>query len=59
MKVKIIERCSVVCEVGSICEVTESQYKTLGGFAVPYAEKKADAPTEKKTTPKGGKKDRG
>lgn len=55
MKVRITERCSVVCEVGSICEVTESQYKTLGGFAEPYVEK-TESFAEKKTTPKGGKK---
>ena len=54
MKVEIIKRCSVVCEPGSIVEVTESQYKTLGGFFKPIEEKTEAIP--KKTTPKGGKK---
>lgn len=60
MKIEITKRCSVICEPGSIVEVTESQYKTLGGFfkpvenKKPIAEKTETAP--KKTTPKGGKK---
>lgn len=60
MKVEITKRCSVICEPGSIVEVTESQYKALGGFFKPIEEKKvAVEKTEaasKKTTPKGGKK---
>ena len=57
MKIEITKRCSVICEPGSIVEVTESQYKTLGGFFKPIEEKapKAEA-APKKTTPKGGKK---
>lgn len=54
MKGRIVKRCSVICEPGSIVEVTESQYKTLGGFFKPIEEKTEAAP--KKTTPKGGKK---
>ena len=54
MKVEIIKRCSVICEPGSIVEVTESQYKALGGFFKPIAEKTETV--SKKPTPKGGKK---
>lgn len=54
MKAEIIERCSVICEKGSIVEVSESQFNALGGFAIPYKEPSTSAP--KKTTPKGGKK---
>lgn len=60
MKGRIVKRCSVICEPGSIVEVTESQFKALGGFLVPMEEEKpikekAEA-APKKTTPKGGKK---
>ena len=58
MKVEITKRCSVICEPGSIVEVTEGQLKTLGDFCKPVAEKTVEA-APKKTTPKGGKKDRG
>lgn len=60
MKVEIIKRCSVICEPGSIVEVTESQYKALGGFFKPIEDKKPIAEktetVSKKPTPKGGKK---
>ena len=63
MKAEITKRCSVVCEVGSIVEVSESQYKALGDFAIPVNEikpKKAEAEpetkTEKKTTKRTMKK---
>ena len=55
MKAEIVKRCSVVCEQGSIVEVSESQFKALGGFAVPV---KAE-PEIKKTAPKGVKKKEG
>ena len=54
MKVEITKRCSVICEPGSIVEVTEGQLKALCDFCKPVAEKAEAAP--KKTTPKGGKK---
>ena len=54
MKAEIIKRCSVICEPGSIVEVSESQYKALGDFVKPV-EAKSDA--DKEIKPKKGKKE--
>lgn len=48
MKLEITERCLVVCEPGSIVEVSESQALTLGDFS---KEVKDEAP-KKKTSKK-------
>lgn len=48
MKVEILKKCSVVCEPGSIVEVSERQFMALGDFA-----KLAD---DKAETPKRGRK---
>jgi hypothetical protein len=45
MKVEIIERCLVVCEPGSVVEVSEGQFKALGDFA---KEVKTEAPKKGK-----------
>ena len=52
MKAEIIKRCSVICEPGSIVEVSESQYKALGDFVKPV-----EAVAEKEIKPKKGKKE--
>jgi hypothetical protein len=49
MKLEITERCLVVCEPGSIVEVSESQALTLGDFS---KEVKDEAPVKKKTSKK-------
>lgn len=61
MKAEIIKRCSVICESGSIVEISEGQFKALGDFAKavkavkePDAEPVAEA--EKKTVKKAEKK---
>lgn len=33
MKAEILKRCSVVCEPGSVVEISESQFRALGDFA--------------------------
>lgn len=45
MKLKIVKRCTVVCDPGSIVEVSERQALALGDFAEPIVEK---APKKKK-----------
>lgn len=54
MKAEIVKTCSVICEPGSIVEVSERQYMALGDFAVPVKQK-AETP-EKKAAPKAAKK---
>ena len=53
MKVEILKACTVICEPGSIVEVSERQFAALGDFAKPVNEK-AEAP--KKSAPKAAKK---
>lgn len=48
MKAEIIKRCSVVCEVGSIVEISEGQFKALGDFCKEVG--KTAETTEKKVT---------
>lgn len=47
MKAEIVQRCSVICEPGSIVEVSEGQFKALGDFAKPVG-KAPEAEAEKK-----------
>lgn len=54
MKAEIIKRCSVICEVGSIVEISEGQLKALGDFARAIKEPEAEA--EKKPVRKTAKK---
>lgn len=54
MKAEIIKRCSVICEVGSIVEVSEGQFKALGDFAKAVKEPEAEA--EKKHVRKTAKR---
>lgn len=57
MKAEITKRCSVICEPGSIVEVSESQFQALGDFAKKYkapvksTEEKSE-PAKAKTTKK-------
>lgn len=45
MKVKILKACTVICEPGSIVEVSERQFLALGDFAkLAEAEEKVEAP---------------
>ena len=55
MKAEILKTCTVICEPGSIVEVSERQFQALGDFAKPV---KTEAPKEapKKTAPKAVKK---
>jgi hypothetical protein len=48
MKAEITKRCSVVCEVGSIVEISEGQFKALGDFCKEVG--KTAENTEKKVT---------
>lgn len=48
MKVKLLQTCSVVALEGSIVEVSETQYRALGGFCELLEDKKAP---EKVATP--------
>ena len=58
MRVEILKPCTVICEPGSIVEVSERQALALGDFAKPVkeaaAQKKVEAP--KKAAPKAAKK---
>lgn len=57
MKAEIIKRCSVICEVGSIVEVSEGQFQALGDFAKAVkAVKEPEAEAEKKPVRKTAKK---
>lgn len=57
MKVKILQRCSVVCEVGSIVEVSREQFNALGSFCEEVTEQKPAEKKAVKTVKKDGKKD--
>lgn len=60
MKLEITKTCSVICEPGSIVEVSEKQANVLGGFSKPVKEKAEKAEekveTPKKAAPKAAKK---
>lgn len=50
MKAEILKRCSVVCEPGSIVEVSERQFAALGDFAQPVqTAKQTEEPPAKKS----------
>lgn len=48
MRAEIIKRCSVICEPGSIVEVSERQMLALGDYAIPVKEEPKKAPKKKK-----------
>lgn len=50
MKVKLLKDCSIVALKGSIVEVSEAQYKALGGFCVLVDEKPKAVEAEPKQT---------
>ncbi len=57
MKAEIIKRCSVICEVGSIVEVSEGQFKALGDFVKEVkVSKEPEAEADKKIVKKTAKK---
>ena len=53
MKARILKPCTVVCNEGSIVEITEGQFLALGDSCEKISEEVvADEPKEEKTTAK-------
>lgn len=53
MKARIVKTCTVVCDAGSIVEITQDQFLALGDAAVKVSESKtAKTPVSKSDTGK-------